>query len=117
MTPITRPLGDNFPSVKIETGKGGSTSTNVDASTNKSLPFIWFNGVLGALALGLAVGALVIAVRESDHEKSRAIEVEQRLQHDSDVAQNHWRNDEVDLRTLQSDMKKLNEVTYARSKH
>lgn len=92
MKPQTRPLGDNFPAVQLETQEGGSTSSFVDQSTNKHLPYIWFNGVLGALALGLSIGAIIITLVIH----SRAT-----------VAENHWRNDEVDIRSLQTDVKKL----------
>lgn len=109
-SPITRPLeteGGELPSYPLPitstTGTGHSVHSEVndDHSSNKPMPYIWFNGVIAALALGLSITGIILSVL---------------FWHKADVAENHWRNDEVDIRTLQSDVKKL-ETQNANTEH
>jgi hypothetical protein len=101
--PDTRPLGDNFPDVKLEAKERGSVSSKieVDNSVNKHLPYIWFNGILGAGAFCLAIGSLIISIL---------------FWHRAEVAENHWRNDEVDLIALKREVARLNEVSHDRNR-
>lgn len=71
----------------------------VKITSNDALPYLWTTGVIAALALGLAITGVVLSII---------------FWHKADVAENHWRNDEVDIRNLQSDVKKLNEASHAR---
>lgn len=94
--PDTRPLGDNYPSVNVESRDGSSTSSKIEI--NSTLPYFWFTGVLAALALGLAIGAFAVVQRNDSGLSSELDRLEKRV----NVSENHFRNDEVELLTLKN---------------
>lgn len=77
---------------KADNGASVSSKVEIDNSVNKHLPYLWFNGVLGALALGISIGAMIVTM--VIHARST-------------VSENHWRNIEVDVQVLQSEVKRL----------
>lgn len=74
---------------------------------------------ISIIALAMAALSLGLTLREPSITDAKIEGVKALLAEAVDkarTAENHWRNDEVDIRALQSDMKKL-EADYARTKH
>ena len=104
--PSTRPFDEplesdarpSYPSALAD----HASNINQDNSVNKSLPYIWFNGVIAALALGLAIGAIFVANIKTEI----VIDKIESLKDKTTVSENHWRNIETDVGIL----KKQSEV-------
>ena len=103
------------------TGHSVKTEINNDHSVNEHLPYIWFNGIMSAFGMMCGIAALIVAmiVRSEAIDRSRSLQ-DSAIRDKAELAdkliksENHWRNDEVDLRNLQSQMQ---ELQYARSEH
>lgn len=129
MNPKTRPFDEPLEMdnevlpVKIEAKESSSVSSTVDNSkrVNDHLPYIWFNGVLAALALGLSIGACVIAYIKADtvdgKSEARAEAISSKVDAIRDratVSENHWRNIETEQGIQRADITRLQELTNAK---
>lgn len=93
---------DAWPDRPIALAKHNSNMLQ-DNSVNKHLPYFWFTGVLAALALGLAMGAFAMVQRNDQGLASELDRLEKRV----NVSENHWRNDEVEIMNLRSEVTTL----------
>src|SRR5690349_5598848 len=76
--PDTRPLGDNWPQIKVE-GRGHSTSSRVhnDNSTNKPMPWLVLCGIISGMSLGLAIGARDNGLKAERETRLMRLEVDE----------------------------------------
>ncbi len=101
MTPITRDLDEPMeidpyrPPAAVATADNGSSvssTVDIDNSTNKHLPYIWFNGVLAAFSFGLGVCAIILVIFFLMRVN---------------VSENHWRELEKNYEKLSDKLEQL----------
>ena len=71
--------------VKPKDGSSASVSSKINSDNNSHIPYVWFNGILAALALGIAIGAMIVTLVAN----ARA-----------PVSENHWRDIESNNKVL-----------------
>lgn len=83
--------GDDPLPATIAASNKSSVSSRVDNSKhiNTPMPYIWFNAIIAALSLGLSIGLIIFVLFAYDR---------------SSVSENHWRNIEVQLNTLENEV-------------
>jgi hypothetical protein len=85
--------------VNPKAGSSASVHSKINSDNNSHVPYVWFNGILAALALGIAIGAMIVTLVVSSR---------------STVSENHWRDIETNNKVLSKRVEYLENAIHDR---